>query len=196
MLTKGPVKGFPCLAPSLSLGNVLFTVTQSWKTFFLKGALRAQTHRQPGSRPSRFPPQQRCQGCFAKKDKIAGSHVWANQTTLAGHLSTTRFVRAKTGWRPFLPFRSEWGAVGNMPRLPTRISGMDRAQALFSGRKPGDAGDRLRLPPDQAAELSLKQNTEEKALRTRWSPVAKCLMFPPKGFVACSATAHKCCQCF
>ena len=124
MLTKGPVKGFPCLAPSLSLGNVLFTVTQSWKTFFLKGALRAQTHRQPGSRPSRFPPQQRCQGCFAKKDKIAGSHVWANQTTLAGHLSTTRFVRAKTGWRPFLPFRSEWGAVGNTPCLPTRISGM------------------------------------------------------------------------
>lgn len=41
-----------------------------------------------------------------KKDKNMDSHVWANQIPSAGQRSTGRFMHAKAGGRPFLPFKS------------------------------------------------------------------------------------------
>lgn len=191
---KGSSQRFPMTdSESVSLGNILFTATLILEDGLFQRCYPCSNTPTTGLLPKSIPSQQCCQASLPKRT-IMCSHVWANKTTLAGHRSIIGLCMQRQGRGLFSPlslFNEELYKTcpHRTPRTHQDFKDENGAWELFSGRKPGtEARDRSSLPTSETAEISLKQNTEEKPTWSRFHPMSD--------LISCSATAHQHCQGF
>lgn len=165
---------FPSLAQSVSLGNILST-----STLILQSVLFQRCYPCSNTQTTRLsfrsiPSVQQCYWVsLMNKDKIMGSHVWDNQTTLAEYQRTSRFLHAKAflhlsllgRWRSHAPLTQQNFKDDNSTVFLLDETRWCRGQVLCS--------------PQFRENGALKQKAE-KPPWTRWSPVVKCFNMSSK----------------
>lgn len=192
-----PTRGFPSLTQSMYVpGKHSFhCYTNPRKMFFFKGAIYAQTYRQAGSHPSQLLAASNAAGLHWQKGQKHGESCLGQPNPSAGHRSTGRFMHAKAGGRPFLPFKSVYrGALENRFPLPTRISKTRTECRSFSL-----AGNQVMQGTGSvfpSIYRQLSSHSRRMRRRNRHGPGGHFVSHPQKDLMSCSATAHKYCPGF
>lgn len=188
-----PTRGFPWLTQSLFPWEIFLLYTAPGKCSFSRApSMLKHTDNQALAQVNALLTVL-LPGFIARKDRIVCGHVWTNQTTWQGTRLLIGLCMQRLGGGLFSPLSLlNEELQKTCPPSPIRFSKMRTEPRSFSlGGNLGLRQGTGSAFPHFRDSWDLKQLTEEKPTWTKGSPRVKCLTFPQKGLISCSAAAHK-----